>query len=405
VEKGIDTSKSFPFDVFLSYSSLDKDKVRAVAHLLRDSGLRVWFDEWAVKPGDDIYLSVECGLEASRVLILCLSPAALGSEWVTLERSTALFRDPANSGRRFIPLLLCPCRLPDSLKRFRYIDLTSENPAARIELVNACKDKELRLTFAEERCHNLVLNHKDGSLLIRVSAGTYRMGSSPNELAHYGFVENHSVFTESIRHEISLDEYWIGRFPITNEQYRRFVKETEYPKPERWNEEAFNGDNQPVIGVSWEDAQAYLEWAGLRLPTEAEWECAATGGGVRLFPWGNDLPDETYLNYARNQNGTTAVSRYAKGATPVTEIMDMAGNTLEWCLDDLRQYSPEHARNPIGSMDRETRAIRGGSFARPGNSCRATYRDRRDKRARWGSTGFRAAKSVGFDEQARDNKF
>ena len=98
------TDPVFTYDVFLSHNQADKPRVQSLAERLRAAGLRVWFDEWVIQPGDDIYLAIERGLEASRTLVLCLSPAALGSDWVGLERSTALFRDPANAGRRFIPL-------------------------------------------------------------------------------------------------------------------------------------------------------------------------------------------------------------------------------------------------------------------------------------------------------------
>ena len=110
---------AFQYDVFLSHNSADKPEVRRLAERLQAAGLRVWFDEWIIQPGDDIYLAIERGLEASRTLVLCLSPAALGSDWVGLERSTVLFRDPANAGRRFIPLLLADCRLQDTLQRCR----------------------------------------------------------------------------------------------------------------------------------------------------------------------------------------------------------------------------------------------------------------------------------------------
>jgi hypothetical protein len=87
----------FQYDVFLSHNKADQPQVRRLAERLRAAGLRVWYDEWIVLPGDDIYLAIERGLEASRTLVLCLSPAALGSDWEWLERSTELFRDPANS--------------------------------------------------------------------------------------------------------------------------------------------------------------------------------------------------------------------------------------------------------------------------------------------------------------------
>ncbi len=104
----------FSYDVFLSHNNADKPRVRPLAGKLKAAGLRVWFDEWIIKPGDDIYLAIENGLQTARTLVLCLSPAALASDWVGLERSTVLFRDPSNAGRRFIPLLLehAICRTP-----------------------------------------------------------------------------------------------------------------------------------------------------------------------------------------------------------------------------------------------------------------------------------------------------
>ncbi len=116
----------FRFDVFLSHNSKEKPQVRRLAERLRAAGLQVWFDEWIIQPGDDIYLAIKHGLEASRCLVLCLSAAALGSDWVSLERSTALFRDPANKDRRFIPLLLADCKLPDTLRRYKYVDYRGE---------------------------------------------------------------------------------------------------------------------------------------------------------------------------------------------------------------------------------------------------------------------------------------
>lgn len=129
----------FTYDVFLSHNSKDKPRVRPLAEKLRDAGLEVWFDEWVLKPGDDIYLAIERGLEAARAQVLCLSPAAMGSEWVTLERSTVLFRDPTNAGRRFIPVLLADCELPDALRRYKYVDYRQETKTAFDELLAACR--------------------------------------------------------------------------------------------------------------------------------------------------------------------------------------------------------------------------------------------------------------------------
>jgi tetratricopeptide (TPR) repeat protein len=131
----------FSFDVFLSHNSQDKSRVRRLAELLRAKGLRVWFDEWVIQPGDDIYLTIERGLGSARTLVLCLSSAALKSDWVGLERSTALFRDPSNLQRRFIPLLLDDCELPDALRRYKYVDYRRETETAFAELLAACGDR------------------------------------------------------------------------------------------------------------------------------------------------------------------------------------------------------------------------------------------------------------------------
>jgi hypothetical protein len=117
---------SFSYDCFLSHRSQDKPRVRRLAERLRDAGPRVWLDEWVIRPGGDIYLAIERGLEASRVQVLCLSPAALGSDWVALERSTVLFRDPTNRARRFVPLLLADCERPNTRRRYAYVDYREE---------------------------------------------------------------------------------------------------------------------------------------------------------------------------------------------------------------------------------------------------------------------------------------
>lgn len=139
-------ANSFTYDVFLSHNIADKPQVRKLAERLKKAGLRVWLDEWLIKPGDDIYLAIERGLEEARIQVLCLSPAALGSEWVTLERSTVLFRDPSNKGRRFIPLLLTDCELPDTLRRYKYVDYRRENKAAFQELLGACQQEHSRVS-------------------------------------------------------------------------------------------------------------------------------------------------------------------------------------------------------------------------------------------------------------------
>ncbi len=119
-------ANDFQFDVFLSHNQADKLRVRRLAERLKGAGLRVWWDEWVIQPGDIISLKVDEGLEQLRVLLLCLSPAALASDWVSPERSTAIHRDPANAGRRFIPLILPNCELPNTLRQYKSVKFLRE---------------------------------------------------------------------------------------------------------------------------------------------------------------------------------------------------------------------------------------------------------------------------------------
>jgi TIR domain len=114
--------KAFEYDVFLSYSSKDRKTVHSLAKRLKKDGLRVWLDAWEIQPGDSIPLKIQHGLERSRTLLMCMSPAYFDSEWGTLEHHTLLFRDPTNAQRRFIPLLIANCIPPDVIAQFAYID-------------------------------------------------------------------------------------------------------------------------------------------------------------------------------------------------------------------------------------------------------------------------------------------
>ena len=133
-------SDLFPFDLFLSHSSKDKTVVRAVAEQLRGDGLKVWFDEWEIQPGDNIPYKIDEGLERSRVLVLCMSANAFGSDWAQLESYTFRFRDLLNKDRRFIPLRLDDAPIKGSLAQFLYIDWQSKNRTESYrKLLEACR--------------------------------------------------------------------------------------------------------------------------------------------------------------------------------------------------------------------------------------------------------------------------
>ena len=137
----MNTIDEFKYDVFLSHSSKDKSIVQAIAERLRADGLRVWFDKWEIQPGDSIPAKIEEGLENSRVLVLCMSANAFGSDWAKLESYTFRFRDPLNKDRRFIPLLLDDVEVKGSLAQFLYIKWLSEEQDYA-KLLEACQLSE-----------------------------------------------------------------------------------------------------------------------------------------------------------------------------------------------------------------------------------------------------------------------
>lgn len=144
-------AKQYAFDLFLSHSHKDKDPVHRLARRLQEAGLKVWLDEWQIKPGDYIFLKVEDGLSRSRALVLCMTVNTFGSEWVQMELGTVMFRDPVNSERRFLPLLMADCEIPDNIRGYAYIDYRQESAEAFQRLARACQPAEVVKETVQEK--------------------------------------------------------------------------------------------------------------------------------------------------------------------------------------------------------------------------------------------------------------
>ncbi len=189
--------------------------------------------------------------------------------------------------------------------------------------------------------------------LVAVPAGTFVMGSRDSE----GDTDEHP------QHDVYIDAFRIGKTEVTNAQYQKCV-DAGVCKPNEDYGSVFNGPNQPVVGVSWDDAQAFCKWAGLRLPTEAQWEKAARGIGGREYPWGNEEPNCKKAQYGNCSGKTLAVGSKPAGASPYGAL-DMAGNAWEWVADWYNGGYYEHSpvRNPTGPTIGKDRVLRGGSWA------------------------------------------
>ncbi len=219
---------------------------------------------------------------------------------------------------------------------------------------------------------------------ISIPEGEFLMGSTKAQAdtaytdakLRSSLLEKHTFDAETPQHTVYLSAFQISRYEITNAQYRIFINATGRPSPrghngaDTWKMEDFNGDKQPVVGVTWFDAQAFAEWIGGSLPTEAQWERAARGTQARMYPWGNAPPKaRQHANFARRYNKTTPVGQFSEGFSP-NGIADLAGNVWEWCLDeyDLALYSQDSnktRRNPLNLRFRDVlraRVIRGGAW-------------------------------------------
>jgi formylglycine-generating enzyme required for sulfatase activity len=187
-----------------------------------------------------------------------------------------------------------------------------------------------------------------------------------------GSPEGEGETDEHPQHTVDLDAYYIDQYEVTVEWYQRFMIETNRAAPSFWDEVELMRDAQkPVGGINWQDAHDYCQWAGKRLPTEAEWEKAARGTDKRTYPWGAAKPNSSTANFGKAYEPEKpyaeklkAVGSYERGKSRY-EAYDMAGNVWEWVADwyDKDYYQASPKKNPKGPSSGDLRVLRGGSWS------------------------------------------
>jgi iron(II)-dependent oxidoreductase len=236
--------------------------------------------------------------------------------------------------------------------------------------------------------------------MVYIPSGEFIMGSSDKDvemfLQLFIYRRPSRFANEQPQHTVYLDSFYIDKYEVTNARYGEFIKATGHSAPVYWNNELYNQPEQPVIGITWEDARAYAEWAGKRLPTEAEWEKAARGTDGRIWPWGNEW-DAAKLN--GNDVGaidgyiySSPVGSFPQGASPYG-VHDMAGNAWEWIEDwyDANYYSYSPKINPKGPASGNYHVLRGGDWSMNKDFTRCASRFGLGPGSML--TGFRCAKS------------
>ncbi|MCP4544663.1 MAG: SUMF1/EgtB/PvdO family nonheme iron enzyme [Chloroflexi bacterium] len=251
-----------------------------------------------------------------------------------------------------------------------------------------------------DRVWKSVLGHS----VVWVEPGPFLMGSDKGK-------DSQARDSELPQHEVTLPGYWIGRYPVTNQQFGAFIAGGGYQtrvywteagwqwkkdraQPGYWDNKKYNGPQQPVVGVSWYEAAAYCRWldekTGLevRLPSEAEWEKAARGTDGRIYPWGNKF-DKTKCNMGESGVGTTTpVGTYSPRGDSPYGCADMVGNVWEWCAT---KWEGNYI-NYKGDGDAEgtaPRVVRGGAFHDYVSYVRCAYRFRDYSHLGYSSLGFR----------------
>jgi formylglycine-generating enzyme len=253
----------------------------------------------------------------------------------------------------------------------------------------------------------LIENPTDGSLLVLIPEGEFLAGSL---FAEMSTGDTNDDLGKGEPFPVTLPAFYMALHPVTNAQYKLFVDATGHRPPDKsdtfwtpvWSGKSFPPEkaNHPVVCVSWDDAEAYCRWAGLRLPSELEWEKAARGADGRHFPWGNEWGNEweNCRHGANKRNETTCgIWQYANGCC-VYGIYQMTGNAFEWCND---YYSKEaYEKYKIGILHLSSkgtdRVVRGGSFNQPPfvKWLSARYRSKVRFNLRSGEIGFRCSRDI-----------
>ena len=215
---------------------------------------------------------------------------------------------------------------------------------------NQVKQPESQSSISQQEGY-VTLPDGEKMIFVKVPAGEFLMGASEDD--------PEANDDEKPQHRVYLDEYWIGKYPVTNAQYKLYDPGHSFEQGK---------ENHPVATVFWAEALFFCLWMTkvtvryITLPTEAQWEKAARGIDGRRYPWGNQPPTKRLANFGNVIKGTTPVDQYPGGASPYGAL-DMAGNVWEWCIDwyDENYYKHSPQSNPKGPGSGKDKVHRGAS--------------------------------------------
>ncbi|WP_414530026.1 ergothioneine biosynthesis protein EgtB [Nodularia chucula] len=325
-------------------------------------------------------------------------------------------------------------QLPDLEETLYYLDRVRKQVLQRLEVVDVAQEEPLwRFLIQHESQHyeiiSFVLQLIQGEKLeIRNMEANFNSVSAETNLTEMvlipageferGSDDVDALDNERPAHKVYLDTYYIDRYPVTCGQYRLFMEAGGYEDCQWWSNTGWKWrqresvvaplywsmdqlrDNHPVYGVSWYEAQAYSRFVGKRLPTEAEWEKAASwdaeAGCRRFYPWGNESPNAKYSNCDHLIGNTTPVDAYPSGQSAYG-LYDTLGNIWEWTGSWFEPYDGFQSYPYVGYsqvyFDQKHRVLKGGSWATRPWGLRASFRNWYYPHVRQIFAGFRCAAS------------
>lgn len=427
-------------DIFISYASEDRAWASRLAEALEAHGWSVWWD-LRIAPGEQFDRVIEKELYSARCVIVIWSESSVSSKWVRAEAEDGMKRDV------LIPVLIEDVQIPLVFRQIQAAKLQDwheglSHPALE-QLIASVSSKigsePVKKPVTEERAAKSPLRKwlkwtipallftfliglalfqflnktkgREGREMVLIQGGTFMMGSTEEDVeSAHALMKKYDPDAamrdfepEQPSHPVKIDTFYIDKYEVTHAEFKEYLQKqnrsaelSQLPTPP--------GENHPVTGVSWMQADSYCRWAGKELPTEAQWEMAARDRDRRIYPWGWEPPDGSRANFCgtkcekESKDGsdgyttTAPVGSYENGKSK-SGVYNMAGNVREWVRDwyDAKVYTRANRSNPYNEKESEHRVVRGGSWASVPPSLRSAYRGFRRPDARDDKTGFRCA--------------
>jgi formylglycine-generating enzyme required for sulfatase activity len=378
-----------------------------------------WVSSEDIEPGSRWNVEVTQSLDATSVGILCLTPENLTAPWVLFEAG-ALAKAVEGRTGCVVPFLLpgvAMSDLPSPFAQFQAVPSSDRDAVFRMlrhfndrlaanhevpletdrldrvfsrwwpDLQNALE----RIASEPSERSGIATTTEDSMEMVYVLRMNHMVGTTEATLQHllseYPGIWEKYFRAEFPQHQCSSGDFYIDRYQVTNAQYLRFVHATKYQSRSKEFLAHLPPDirsgasplppaisSHPVTYVTYDDAVAYAEWLGKRLPTEVEWELAARGFDGREYPWGNTWKEGRCNSEEAARNGTVPVGSYELGKT-VYGCYDMAGNAWDWTASWYQPYpgaKPEYYN--AQDMGERNRVLRGGSYAWPNFDQRCAFR-------------------------------